>query len=347
MNPTHEPLWPYGTRGALVAALVILLFMTGVFAATRFYIGWPDGESIQFAALVAIGLSLLPSLFMLLDFAASRRAVLDIKGIKLDFSGVDIGRPDVRRESPLIPDNIGISGPIVSDTSPMNIIHTLEEATNSEIVVVNIKAGDAWWVTRLLALSAGAERVNSPRVFVFLGRKDNRDHQFLGWAEPREILRSILRSKAEYKQRYDKSIRIAGQVIIYGNNELLPQQPEPFQVHQDIFRYTNNPQFTGMGEAMREQVLMDQLASSYPGPSLEEPPDWLTLGRLNYLFGHCLNTEVIDLNWPDDKQIEALLETTSSYIALVKAGAYESMVRREDGDRLLLQQLFLQPQSRK
>ncbi len=30
---------------------------------------------------------------------------------------------------------------------------------------------------------------------------------------------------------------------------------------------------------------MDQLALSFPTPSLETPPDRLTLGRLNDLFG--------------------------------------------------------------
>lgn len=181
----QEPLWPFGTRAALLAAAFIWFAIVLIFAATRTYLGWPDDISLKLAALIVIALGLIPLAFRLLDFPASRCAVLDIKGVKIDFSRVDLDQPEVRRETPGIPDNIGVSGPIVSDTSPMNIIQTLRDATKNEIIVIELKEGDAWWVTRLLALTAGAVRAGSPKAFVFIGMKENRSHQFLCWTEPR------------------------------------------------------------------------------------------------------------------------------------------------------------------
>lgn len=52
----------------------------------------------------------------------------------------------------------------------------------------------------------------------------------------------------------------------------------------------------------------------------------------------------IDLELPHDKQISALLETKTQYDALVRAGRFESMVRREDGKRLITREMFMQMQ---
>jgi hypothetical protein len=47
---------------------------------------------------------------------------------------------------------------------------------------VDLKDGNAWWVTRLLAVCAAAIGVGSPRVIVFVGRRENRERIFLGWS---------------------------------------------------------------------------------------------------------------------------------------------------------------------
>ena len=74
----QEPLWPFGTRGALLAAVVIWFAMVLIFAATRTYLGWPDNNSLKLAALIVIALGSIPLAFRLLDIVASRRAVVDI-----------------------------------------------------------------------------------------------------------------------------------------------------------------------------------------------------------------------------------------------------------------------------
>jgi hypothetical protein len=344
MSNSQEPLWPFGTRNALLATVVIW-FAVGIFlVAARTYIGWPDETSVRLAALIVLGLGLVPVALMLLDFAASRRAVLDIKGVKIDFSGVDLARAEVRQETAGIPDNIGVSGPIVSDTTPMNIIATLEEATRSEIVVADLKEGHAWWVTRLLALAAGAVRAGSPNAIVFIGKRSGRDHQFLGWAEPKEVVEGILRAKDDYKERYIKAMRIAKQVVMYGANEFVPTNADPFVLHSEVQRYTNSSEYAKLGDAVAEQILMDQLATVSGGASLEAPPDRLTLGRLTDLLEHCLHKDKIDLESPKDKQVLSLLDAFGSYVALVREGRYDSMIKKEDGERLLLKELFSRSQ---
>src|SRR5262249_13083420 len=159
---------------------------------------------------------------------------------------------------------------------------------------------------RLLALSAGAVRAGSPSAFVFIGMKENRSHQFLGWMEPKQVLDGILRANTEYNRRYLRATRIAQQVFMYGDKEFMPEQLPPFKPHPDVERYLTH-EFASLGSAVAEQILMDQLANQLLVPLLETPPDRLTLGRLNDLFGHCLDTTHIDLNWPKDAQIAKLL----------------------------------------
>ena len=107
------------------------------------------------------------------------KLLLSYKDFKIDFSQIDLNRAELKRDSVGLPDNIGVAGPIITDTSPMDIIDALRQALRHEVVVIDLHEGNAWWVTRLLALAAGAVRAQAPKVFVFAGRLENQDHRFL------------------------------------------------------------------------------------------------------------------------------------------------------------------------
>jgi hypothetical protein len=139
-------------------------------------------------------------------------------------------------------------------------------------------------------------------------------------------------------------MRIARQVELYGQNQFLPPSFDPPNVlHPAVKRYTDKSEYAKLEPGVSEQILMDQLALvTASGGSLEQEPDRLTVGRLNDLFGHCLCRSEIDLEWPKDKQIARLLESTDPYIALVRNRRFESMLRREDGERLIIRELYEQ-----
>ena len=151
---TRERLWPRSKRATLTAIPFIWVIATILLFASSKYLGWPDAKSTKVVVPAVALLGFLPLGLMLVDFAASSRAVLDIKGVKIDFS-----QQARSSQSFGLPDNIGIPGAVVvTDSSPMKIIDALEHATQSEVAVIDIKDGYAWWVTRLLALCAGAVR---------------------------------------------------------------------------------------------------------------------------------------------------------------------------------------------
>lgn len=114
-------------------------------------------------------------------------------------------------------------------------------------------------------------------------------------------------------------------------------------LHPDVQRYTFPHEYSKLGEAALEQIVMDQLANQLePGGSLEDQPDKLTLARLNSLFGTVLVTKGIDVAWPAARQIETVLGSDWPFDALVRSGTFVAMLRRTDAERSLLSQLMAQ-----
>jgi hypothetical protein len=346
MVDNREMLWPYGSTVAFVTLAVVVIVVAAVFAVARAQGIWPDAWGGATIFYIAVAIGGIPLMLALFDFFSSRRAIIDVKGFKIDFSNFDLTQVEIKAESFGLPDNIGIPGTIVTDSSPMQIVAALEETTNHEVALIDIKTGNAWWTTRLLALSAGAARAGSPKAFVFLGTKENVHETFLGWAAPSDIQEAILAAKREYRAVFDNATRIAKNVESY-----LPNAPGFIPtVHPDVLRYTSHQGYFQLGSAAFEQILMDQLAKKADPPApggLEDPPDRLTLGRLTELFGHCLYQDKIDLTWSKDKQILELLNSHSAYVVLLRGGRYESMLKREEGERVILKGVLSQVQRTK
>lgn len=342
---SDRQLWPYGITAALVAIPLVWIVFVVTLKVTSQFAQWPDAEMRQTVFYVVAALSVVPLVLSLLDFAASRRAVLDIRGVKLDFSKFEGAEAVAVRETVRLPENIGIPGQIVSDSAPMQIVHALADATRNEIVRLDIDAGNAWWITRLLALSAGAARAGSPRVLVFVGRRQNVDGVFLGWAAPRDVVQAILASDHRYRLAYDRAQAITAQVVAFGDTAV---RPINLALHPEVLRYLNDPEYLKMGAAVAEQILMDQLArhQDYPPSgisSLEDPAEHVTLGRLADLLGPYLYLDAIDLTWPGQRQLDTYLEARAPYVALLRGGRYDGMLQRELADRRILRHLLTPP----
>jgi len=338
-------LWPYNNSTAFLMVPLIWLLLAFLASLSQQTLNWPETESKKLVTQVIIAAGCVPLLLVLVDFLASRGAIFSYKDFKIDFSQFSLDRAELRRDAIGLPANIGVEGAIVTDSSPMNIIEALEHATGHEIAIIDLQDGDAWWVTRLLALAGGAVRTQTPRLFVFVGRLENQEYRFIGWAYAKDVLAAILNSKEEYRRRFLRAQRIAEQVRVFDAGEFLPfAGGGTVSLHHDIARFTNDPQYHDLGPAITGQIVMDQLGSLPSGGSLEQPPDRLTVGRLNDLFGHCLYRTEIDLDSPKDQQITRLLESREPYLGLVRGRRFESMLRREDGERLVVRELYAQLQ---
>lgn len=345
MADHQRSLWPAGTAVALVASAAAFGLGLLLMLAVRRNTGWPAEADIATVLLVVLLISLIPIGLRLLDFLAINRAVIGSKWLNLDLSRVDLNRASESTRAELVPANMGIAGPIVTDTAPMEIIDALRTASEHVVVVVDIRGGDTWWVTRLLAFAAGAVRQGAPTAIVFTGRRENRPGQFLGWAAPDAILEAILANSHAYAERYRRACAIAAQLNAFRGFELLPNcSGAPVVPHADVARYAM-PDYLDLGDAVNEQIIMDQLAGAVGADvSLEVPPDLLTLSRLGELFGPVLITAGIDINWTGQRQVEAALAVAEPFVALHDDGRFVSMLRCADAQRSILGQLVTQAQ---
>jgi len=225
MPNQKDLLWPYSKKVAIIAIPFMWIFFAIIFSFTQRFASWPDSESRSFVVMVSILISFVPFALLLLDFFSSRGATIETKWGKIDFSKVDLSRQDIRRESYKLPDNIGMPGEKVADSHAMNIVSALESASDKNIVQIDLKNGEAWWLTRLLALCAGAVRAGSPNVLVFVGTQAKRENFFIGWVDPKDALKAIFVYQDEYLSTYHNAMRIAKQVVTFGagNNKMFPQ----------------------------------------------------------------------------------------------------------------------------
>jgi len=310
---------------------------------------WTGEVAGQTVLVVAI-MSIIPLLLVVLDFFSLSGAVIDIQGVKLDFSKVQQqGRAGAGAQGFELPENIGVPGAIVTDSAPMSIQRTLNIGEKHGIVVVNVKSGNSWWVTRLLVLCAGAVRTGAPQVLVFLGKKENTPDYYLGYGKPADLLKAILNDKPGYRARYDKAMDVTKQFLAYKEIKDLVTTPNLI-MPPNIVRYATNPQYLGQDEGVTEQILLDQMGNLFFDPakpgSLEDPPDRITISRLNELFDSCLYRDCIDLDATNEEQLKQLFAAKGEYVGLLRKSVYSSLLKKKDGEELILRQLAMPTEAR-
>jgi hypothetical protein len=374
MSSNRTRLWPYSLVAAIIAVPAIWASLSILFFATRTYLQWPVSGYETPLLFFSIGLSAFPVIMLLVDFVAAKGGVIGTKWVNVDFSKTVVESGSAKRESFALTDNIYILSEQESIAdSGGRITAALKKATIAEVVFIDLKDGNVWWVTRLLALCAGAVGAGSPKVIVFVGRRENRDRHFLGCGIPRLLLEAILDSNPEYRSRFRRASMIARQLALFGRaaSELplqldvsalrrslaidsapsgAPAPPQqPIGLHSTVgnsaYHYDENE------SAMLAKILIEELRkSSSPSPeagttrqiNLEEPPDRLTVGRLSELFDRCLYRDAIDRSWSNDQQLSRFLDSAAPYVAVVRRGVYEAMLRSDLGERAIIRMLFAQ-----
>jgi hypothetical protein len=138
----------------------------------------------------------------------------------------------------------------------------------------------------------------------------------------------------KFAHPYAEAQAIAHQLAAFGPPDTRPPVAWPMPV----IKYLGNGQYNELGLAALEHVLLDLLAP------LEGAPEVLVFADLKEQLGDALVTDQIELTATAAEQIRALLQSSASFIALVRSGDYKTVVRRDDAERDILRQLA-QPSS--
>ena len=326
-----QRLWPFGPRASLLTALALLAILCIIAVVVRTNWNWPSSQSDSALIIGILALSALPIALTLLDLLVQRGVVIEYAGVKLDFSKERvIGREDIT-----VPANIGVRGEAVTDSSTTQILDALRQATRSDVVVVDLEDGQAWWETRLLVLLAGAERLKRPDKVVFVGTDSRQAQRFQGWAYARDLLPALVSANLQYARSLQSARASARQADLVeaasppGPGAVAASPPPPvFPAGTLISRYSWMAFDAKTG--LRNDLLEEQLLQADLGERVEllEGSMRISLVRLKELFLPLLFRECLDLDWPSDRQLRTILDATAPWIALTRNGGYTALVSR-------------------
>ncbi len=329
MTDIDRRLWPFTRKTSLLAVAVILPSLLVLVAILRMISAWPSAQSESAVFIGIVVLSLLPLLLAVLDTIIERGAVIEYGHVRVDFSqSRDMGTTGLT-----VAPNIGVAGQAVTDSGTTQILDALRQATASDVVVIDLEEGDAWWETRLLVLLAGAERLKRPQKVVFVGTDGGRSRTFQGWSNAETLLGRLVRSNPQYERSLQEARAAALQWELVG-----PVDPAQAGVQlatpQRPWLGTLATQHQWMAinalTGLRNEFLAEQLLQSDLGQKIEQQVGSIrvSLVRLDELFRPVLNRDAIDLNWPAERQLDGFLASESSSIAVTQDRRYSTLVSR-------------------
>ncbi len=170
-------LWPLQPRTSLAATLGCLLVLVTLAILLKTQFRWPGNEAESPLLIGVVLISIIPIALAIADIIIERGGIIQYGDMRLDFS-------TATRVAPVgvkIPANIGARAVALTDSDTAEILDALRQTVESEVAVIDLERGSAWWETRLLVLVAGAARLGTPKAIVFTATDHGRPRQFIGW----------------------------------------------------------------------------------------------------------------------------------------------------------------------
>ena len=318
-------------RVSVISVILVLVGLLLILAILRARLGWPSEKSENVVLIGVLLLSLFPVLLALLDVIIERGGVIKYGGVEIDFSEV---RQKGMSGMP-IPVNIGSRGQAVNESSVTQILDMLKQATSSDVVIIDLEEGHAWWETRLFVLLAGAERLKKPGKIVFVGTDGGREQCFQGWAHANDLFQRVMRAHPQYPRSFYAARAAASQWRMVEpvnsadpSKRKAPPPNQPTWMNVGLATRYSAMAFDENGlpnELAEEQFLATDLGDKVE--SQEQKPT-ISLVRLDELFRPVLNKDAIDQSWSFDRQISTFFGSDAPYIAVTQNGKYSTLVSR-------------------
>ena len=320
---TGRRLWPLGSLAAITATVTLLAALLVGAAALRGMTSWPPPALDQLVFIVIVALALVPVAMLILDLVADRGGRIGIRGFSIDFAA---GALAARSFS--VPHNIGLPGTPVTDSGSAAMLDVLRRSTATEIVVIDLEDGGAWWETRLLVFLEGSVRLGRPTAVIFTATEAGQPDRFQGWGAPADLLPLLVRADEQYR-------RIVQTVRAWVRQWELRPPVLPDQPAQAA------PWMIGTGPAHEWMVVdtvtglpndmaFEQLLQSELGQQIEQKQGHrlVSVTRLHDLFRPVLRTSSIDETWSVERQVDVALSTEDPYLPVTSAGRYVRTMTR-------------------
>jgi hypothetical protein len=271
-------------------------------------------------------------------------AVIQYKDLKIDFSPLNhFAAPGI-----VIPANIGVRGNALYDSDTVKILDSLRQAKSSEVIVINIEDGNAWWDTRLLVLLSGAARTGNPEKIVFVRNEPAQEQIYIGWSQPAKLLDALLNTKPDYKKIYFRSAAAAKQweLVEFPDIPLPNPVPTPFtfgSIAAGKPYLVYDPQSGIPNDFLQEQFLQSQLGMLVEVNEQAKGTLNITYGKLLDMFKDMLRNDQIDESWAREEQLRIFFNDDRSQFVLTKCNRYLRIVPRLSILNEMLKSIFQKP----
>jgi hypothetical protein len=350
-----------GHRRLILAGALSGLLVVGLFALARWVrvsSSWPTAKSDNILLVGILVVGMIPIELLLIDALIRRGGKLSFQGVTIDLAA---GPPalDLRIDT-----NIGVTGEAVSDSSSAEILDALKRAATTDVVVVDLEDGKAWWETRLLILAAGATRTGKPRAVVFVTSERGQSRSFLGWATPASLLEALFEPSNPRHTIYRKAHALAleaGEKWQKAIAELdgMPPGAAP-AVPAELTEWPWNWQWAAWRNGRANPFAAEQFLAVELGRTIEEtwkatpfpPPEaspsekfphavTITEESVRSQFGLELHRTAIEEGVAKEDQVAAFLADSDVFIAITQGGSYVRLALRSSVLEGLVQQLLV------
>ena len=323
-SPAGVRLWPWSAQAALVAVPIVFLALLGALVLARRLADWPGNGYQGWTLLAVVLLSLLPVILLVIEAAARNRGQVSAFGVSLSFAGASREAAVGLRTATLEENLDASSEPAVQQTELPSLIAALRRAHDSDVTVVDLRAGRTWWETRLFILVAGAARRGRPRALAFVGDLNGQRGTFIGWASPSRLLDLHLAADDSLRLGYASASSLTAQfelsTPIAGSRTC---RAKPWNTSTQIClppmaRGAADPDFA------LELFLQQQLET---GPNQQRR--YVTATRLRELYEPALVIDHIETGSSDDDWVNLLRKQPRPFFAVTDEGSLRSLVPRD------------------
>lgn len=314
--------WPYGPRRALLAALILLTSSLIGFFLLKLLAGWPR-DDLELRILIGVSvISAIPILLMVLEDVARSGGSLEGFGFKVNFGAVVVAAAE-QSEGAVVPPNIGVAeGLRIYDSGGPQVLQAIRSFAATDVALIDLENGTAWWETRLAVVCSGARRLGRPKAIAFVATDAGKARIFQGWAEPGRLLDALCAADPQLRLAVDKAATASARwALAYPPEDPPTSAKLPFP--GDPYENSSGVAFTGSTRTIDapEQFLLHEMIR------LEEHrPKVISIVRLHDLFGAFLSKDALEESLPEQKWLEAALCTDTAFLAVTRCGRYVGLL---------------------
>lgn len=291
-------------------------------------------KALAWPILVGVALLIfrkpLASFVRALGKRATRLSVFEVS-IEL----AKVPSPPVPWEDPSIYESSSLIGGAPTNTTIMGLFQRVRGVTTWHYLIVDIKAGRSWLVSRLFLFTAILRRVSALRCVVLVETKEGCDRGFLGIANPERVVAALSNKYPWLDRAFVRAC--AGQSVA-------PHAPlSKDQAEAIVNAFISDQEIRFIDASNREAPQQPGNPAEWellPGavPRAWEHSKWLGVGRMNEDLGEVLYdrdaTQLVDdPDRPAERNL-ALLRRQVPFVALVR--------RKREFKRLIDRELLIE-----